>query len=276
MATHIIKKPTFRDLAKVKFVLFDLAGTLVDYGCRAPVKAMLNTLNKTYGLSITEYDIRKDMGLDKRTHVSNILAMPHIAKQWSHAHNKPLTVAGFEVLLDDINSNLYKTTLEYSKLIPGSAELTQYLRANNIKVGITTGYSHGILEHIMPVLVNQGLYVDTYVASDQVRVSRPSPWMAHMAMKQMGIDIYYGERPVGLKVGDTVADIKEGRNAGCYTCNVILSSSDMGLEQHQLKRVPKEFRNYKMFELRTKWQTNYCDYYVNDISELKDCWLQNS
>ena len=38
-----------------------------------------------------------------------------------------------------------------------------------------------------------------------------------------------------IKVGDTVSDMKEGRNAGMWTVGVILGSSELGLTEEEVE-----------------------------------------
>jgi len=55
-------------ISGVKGIIFDLAGTLIDTGCRAPVHAMTTAFAKN-GLLVTDEIVRADMGLPKRAHI---------------------------------------------------------------------------------------------------------------------------------------------------------------------------------------------------------------
>ena len=61
-------------MKEIKAVVFDWAGTTVDYGCLAPVNAFLEGF-QTLGITITEEMARKPMGLPKLDHVKAIAAM---------------------------------------------------------------------------------------------------------------------------------------------------------------------------------------------------------
>ena len=43
-----------------------------------------------------------------------------------------------------------------------------------------------------------------------------------------------------LKVGDTVSDIKEGRNAGVWSAGIVVGSSEMGLTQAEYEALSQE------------------------------------
>jgi len=64
-------------------------------------------------------------------------------------------------------------------------------------------------------------FIDDYISSEEVTKGRPSPYMIHELMERNKIT----NVSEVLKVGDTVADIREGKNAGCDTVGV-LSGSD--------------------------------------------------
>jgi phosphonoacetaldehyde hydrolase len=56
----------------IGLVIFDWAGTLVDFGCRAPLTAFHEAFAKN-GLPISEEIARRPMGAHKRDHVREIL-----------------------------------------------------------------------------------------------------------------------------------------------------------------------------------------------------------
>ena len=48
-----------------------------------------------------------------------------------------------------------------------------------------------------------------------------------------------------MKVGDTVSDIREGKNAGLYTVGIIEGSSVVGLSQREFEALSPEEDVYK-------------------------------
>jgi phosphonoacetaldehyde hydrolase len=59
-------------------VIFDWAGTMVDFGCRAPVNTLLEAFSR-HGVSLTEQEVRRDMGKAKADHVHALLDDARIA-----------------------------------------------------------------------------------------------------------------------------------------------------------------------------------------------------
>ena len=62
-------------MSSIEAVIFDWAGTTVDYGCFAPVQAFKDAFNN-YGLEPTNDQIREPMGMLKIDHIKTMLEMP--------------------------------------------------------------------------------------------------------------------------------------------------------------------------------------------------------
>ena len=65
-------------------VIFDWAGTTVDYGCFAPVQAFADAFGE-YGIRPTMDEIRGPMGMLKRDHVRTMLEMERISREWERS-----------------------------------------------------------------------------------------------------------------------------------------------------------------------------------------------
>jgi phosphonoacetaldehyde hydrolase len=66
-------------------VIFDWAGTMVDFGCEAPVKALIEAFEEE-GVGIGAEVARRDMGKAKRDHVNSLLSYPSVADAWRARH----------------------------------------------------------------------------------------------------------------------------------------------------------------------------------------------
>ena len=68
-------------------IIFDWAGTTVDYGCFAPVKAFIEAFEH-YGITPTLEEVRKPMGMLKIDHVRTMLSMERISRLWEEKQGK--------------------------------------------------------------------------------------------------------------------------------------------------------------------------------------------
>lgn len=95
------------------------------------------------------------------------------------------------------------------------------LRASGVKVALNTGYPQSIQKGLIDRLGFEKA-IDAYISSYDVPQGRPWPYMIHRLMERLGIQ---DVRRV-CKVGDSLRDIEEGRNAGCGLVIGVLSGAD--------------------------------------------------
>ena len=55
-----------------KLVIFDMAGTIIDHGCFAPISAFVRAFG-SMGIEILVAEARGPMGLHKRDHIQTLL-----------------------------------------------------------------------------------------------------------------------------------------------------------------------------------------------------------
>ena len=98
--------------------------------------------------------------------------------------------------------------------IPGAADTFRWCHEHGIKVATDTGFHRKITEAIMDGLgwIGDGL-VDISVDVESIPGGRgrPAPFMIFHAMEHLNVQSVHEV----IKVGDTPADMLEGRNAGC-------------------------------------------------------------
>ena len=95
------------------------------------------------------------------------------------------------------------------KLFGGVKALLYFLHKRDIKVVFNTGYTHAVASDILKkVEIIPGRDIDLLVTADMVANSRPAPDMIHYALNKYQIKPWEC-----IKVGDSVVDIEEGKNA---------------------------------------------------------------
>ncbi|MEI9955496.1 MAG: HAD-IA family hydrolase [Ferruginibacter sp.] len=94
----------------------------------------------------------------------------------------------------------------------GATEVFDELKEKGILVILNTGYNQATAIDILEKLNwKEGETFDGLVTANHVINNRPEPDMILLAMERFGIT---DAREV-VKVGDSIIDIEEGKNAGC-------------------------------------------------------------
>ena len=68
-----------------------------------------------------------------------------------------------------------------------------------------------------------------------------------------------------MKVGDTLSDIREGKNAGVFTVGIIEGSSEMGLTKAEYEALTAEEKEAKVQAVTKRYMDAGADAVVQDI-----------
>lgn len=109
--------------------------------------------------------------------------------------------------------------------IPGAEEAIRALQAQDRKVVLTTGFSRETVDLILDTLGWQGLADDTITPAEAGR-GRPAPDMPLVALLRTGAP----EVAALAVIGDTVADVETGRNAGAGVVAAVLTGGHVSEE----------------------------------------------
>lgn len=71
-----------------------------------------------------------------------------------------------------------------------------------------------------------------------------------------------------VKVGDTVSDIKEGKNAGVLSVGVIEGSSELGLTQAEYEALSDVERDIRAHHVKERFLAAGADKVIMNLSEL--------
>lgn len=218
---------------KIEGVIFDWAGTTIDFGCFAPVNVFINIF-KNAGIDVTMEEARRPMGMLKIDHVRAMLSMPRISLLWKEKFGREFDEQDVKNLYAEFEPALMASLIEFTDPIPKVVETVQNLRKQGLKIGSTTGYTQSMMDVVVPIALKKGYGPDFYITPDGTdSLGRPYPYMIFRNMEALKLSAAWKV----VKVGDTVSDIKEGLNAGVWSVGVIIGSSEMGLsldEYHAL------------------------------------------
>ncbi len=208
----------------IKAVIFDWAGTMVDFGCMAPVSALIDAF-AAHGVGITAAQARRDMGRAKHDHVAAIMADPSVAAAWTAAKGAAPSAPDSDAVYLALEPLIEAAATRCAGLIPGAAAAAAYLESRGIKIGSGTGYTRQMMSGILPLAAAQGYAPAVVVCAGETPSGRPAPLMTWKALVEL--DAWPSQACV--KVDDAAVGIEEGRHAGCWTIGVAASGNGVGL-----------------------------------------------
>jgi phosphonoacetaldehyde hydrolase len=221
------------ELKQLRAVIFDWAGTTVDFGSRAPMGAFVEIF-KRFGVDIAIAEARRPMGLPKRDHIAALMADPAIAARWRAAHKAPPTEADIDAVYREFIPLNAAVVTDYADLIPGLLPVVAALRAAGVKIGSTTGYTREIMARLAPVAAEAGYAPDNLVCAGDLAAGRPTPLMMYRCFADLGVHPPWRV----VKVDDTAPGIAEAVAAGAWAVGVTLSGNGCGLTERELAALP--------------------------------------
>jgi len=207
-------------MSEFKAVLFDLIGTTV-------TEDDPNTIMSCFEKAFTDHNIVFDPGLiganrgrDKLEMIELVirkegLPLSHTAKVYNSFK------ANFSACID--NFSVGAETLEVMNL----------LKQRKIKIGLGTGLPRDLFEKIVEHLNWRHDLFDFIGIGNEMGRPRPYPDMIYAMMDK----IQLVNRSEFLKVGDTVADVEEGKNAGVMTAALLAGTQS----EEDLKKANPDF-----------------------------------
>ena len=130
-------------------IIFDWAGTTVDYGCFVPVKAFIEAFEQ-YGITPTLEEVRKPMGMLKIDHVRTMLSMDRISGLWEEKQGRKWTEEDVQKVYELSESKILEIVHNYAEPKPYVVETVNKLREMGLKIGSTTGYTDEMMALVVP------------------------------------------------------------------------------------------------------------------------------
>ena len=251
-------------LKNIKAVIFDWAGTIIDYGCIAPTQVFIEVFRGKY-IILSMEEARTPMGLAKKDHVRALCRLDTVQKQWLAEYGRIPSELDVEDIYSSLEPALAAIVKDYCDPIPGAIKLIKSLQNQGIKVGTTTGYVEEMMNNIIPITSAFGLLPDAIVSSSEVSAGRPAPWMIYLNCEIM--DVYPLNQMV--KIGDTIADIQEGKNAGMWTIGLTKSGNELGLTLAEADATDPVWLAEKIAHAGRKLLNNGADFVAEGVW---DCW----
>jgi len=197
-------------LSQTRMLVCDMAGTIIQE--RGIVyNALFNTI-RLIDDSLTRNNINRFYGCNKSEVIEHFVDKQNM--------DSP------EVVKMNLNSEfnyfLKKEYLNNPNVILINDNIPHFfnaLRDQDIKIALNTGYNREIQKLLIDKFDLHNC-IDDYISSEEVTRGRPYPFMINELMKRNSII----NPNLVIKIGDTVADIIEGKNANCQTVSVLSGS----------------------------------------------------
>ena len=187
-----------------KAVLFDVIGITVR-------EKDSNTINNCFLKAFTDNNVSADIDLFKENRGKEKL---EIIKMILNSTKQDITLA--PIVYNSFTTNV-ENSIENFSAADDAEEIFAYLTQRSIKIGLGTGLSRNLFEKILAQLKWDKKLFDYIGISSEIGKSRPHPDMIFDLMHKLTI-----VNPAEvLKVGDTVADIQEGKNAKITTAAIL-------------------------------------------------------
>jgi phosphonoacetaldehyde hydrolase len=248
----------------IKAVIFDWAGTMVDFGCMAPVDALVEAF-AAHGVAISAADARRDMGRAKRDHVAAILSAPATVAAWIAARGAPPTPADGDAIYQALEPLIEAAATRSADLIPGAAAVAAWLTDLGVRIGSGTGYTRQMMSGILPRAAAQGYAPEVVVCAGETPSGRPAPLMTWKAL--IALDAWPAQACV--KVDDAVVGIEEGRLAGCWTVGLAASGNGVGLSLEQYRGLAEPDRLARVAAAAEQLRAAGADYVIDTVADIR-------
>jgi phosphonoacetaldehyde hydrolase len=222
----------------VQAVLLDWAGTVVDYGSRAPAGVFVEIF-KRHAITITLAEARAPMGLEKRAHIASIAGLPDVQRRWQQVNRRAIAERDIDQMYEEFVPLQLQCLPRYADLIPGTLDVLASCRTRGIKIGTSTGYARALMDVLVPEAKRRGFAADAVVTADEVPHGRPAPWMCFENATRLRV----WPMEAIVVVDDTIPGLEAGLNAGMWTVGVAKSGNELGLSLAEIEALePADFR----------------------------------
>mmetsp|Transcript_268 Transcript_268/g.526 ORF Transcript_268/g.526 Transcript_268/m.526 type:complete len:281 (+) Transcript_268:47-889(+) len=215
LSSRMSQKVTRNILEGIDLMVCDMAGTTVQEG-----GLVYRTLHQSMvdgGLEVSSAEMEPWHGAKKEAVIEHFARQAGIPE--SQLEEKINGIS--DAFIAAIDTAYFDDAATISHIDIGLFGYFKELRSSGIKIALDTGYPPNIQQGLVERLGFDAV-VDGYISSYDVAEGRPYPYMIHRLMERLRIE---NVKRV-CKVGDSVRDIEEGRNAGCGLVVGVLSGAD--------------------------------------------------
>ncbi|MDP9912007.1 phosphonoacetaldehyde hydrolase [Variovorax boronicumulans] len=249
--------------ARLQAVVFDWAGTILDFGSCAPMGAFVK-LFAQFGIDITIDEARAPMGMAKWDHIKALGTQPRIAALWEARHGHAFSDADVDRLYEVFTPMNAASVRDHTDFIPGALEAVNAARERGLKIGSTTGYNRPIMDVVTPIAAAGGYVPDNLVCAGDLAAGRPSPLMMYRCFADLGV---WPPHAV-VKVDDTGVGLQEGLNAGTWAVGVSVSCNVNGLTLAEWQALDADSQQARRARATAELQAAGAHYVIDSVADL--------
>ena len=244
-------------------IIFDWAGTTVDYGSMAPV-VVFREVFRQHGVEITIEEARAPMGLAKKDHIREVTEMERVAACWQEVHGRACTPADIDAMYADFVPLQLDVLISHAGVIPGTVDAVAACRERGLRIGSTTGYTRSMMDILVPAAARQGYAPDACLCPSDVPAGRPAPWMCFL--NAMQLNVY--PMAACVKVGDTLADIAEGLNANMWTIGVVRTGNELGMTEAEVAALSPDDLERRLEPIRRRFLQSGAHFVADSVADV--------
>ncbi|MCV6610802.1 MAG: phosphonoacetaldehyde hydrolase [Amphritea sp.] len=247
-------------------IIMDWAGTTVDFGSMAPIRAF-QKLFENHGVPISEEEARGPMGTEKREHIRQLCAHSRIRAAWTEVKGAEPTQADIDSMYDEFVPLQIDAIAKTAVLIPGLLDTLAWAEENDVKIGANTGYADVMIEGLLANAAEQGYKPASNICATQVPQGRPYPYMAMMNAIELGVE----DLGACVKIDDTLTGIDEGLNAGMWTIGVAISGNEVGMSLEDWNALEEDQQDRLRAKAYDRFLRAGAHYVVDSIADVIPC-----
>jgi phosphonoacetaldehyde hydrolase len=257
------KKASFRYKGKIKGIIFDTVGVLVDCGCLHHNKAIANIF-KMRNIELKESLIRNFNGLTLKDQLKKIVTDRRVLNDWKKIYGNKPNDEDLAMLLQDLINRIAASIPEKDYIIDSYKKKFNKLNNKGYKIALTCEYPPALASLIFDKLQKDGFKFSQSITINDTMVGAPFPWMCYMSAIKLNVF------PLNaiIRVGDSPYNIEEGINANMWTAGVVNTGNLIGLSKDEMRRKGVDKLHKKVKSAYKKFKKKGAHYVIDSINDI--------
>ena len=252
-------------MKQIEAVIFDWAGTIVDFGSLAPTSVFVEAFRQAHDFEISLAEARVPMGLGKWDHIRALGQLDSVSARWQAQFGAPMSDAQVDEIYTKFMPLQIAKVAQYAEPIPGVLDAVNTLKQRGIAIGSCSGYPRDVMNELVKAAATYGYTPDSVVATDDLQAGgRPGAAMA----LQNALNLNVKSTFCCVKVDDSAPGIEEGLNAGMWTVGITDSGNEVGLSLEQWQQLTEAEQQQRRQVAAAKLSAGGAHFLARSVAEL--------